>query len=1418
MFESTSVRDLLFCVLSLEYNLVDRKELMQAISHWMVDKRQSIAEILSTNEAMSEQHRRLIDNLIHKRLENGTESSGQTIDLMSLGDALRNELGEVGATLPHEPPNEGHSATPLNAFESTVAVTKSNSPSNDRLPSGDRYRIVRKFAEGGLGKVSLAMDLELDREVALKEIKPKFIDDPALRSRFTLEAEITGGLEHPGIVPVYGLGTRSDGQPFYAMRLIRGISLHDACASYHKAKPERNASENALEFRNLLSRFVSVCNAIEYAHSRGVIHRDLKPSNIMLGKYGETLVVDWGLAKSVIRGDQIGSAAEETVLRPRSANQASATEMGSVVGTPAFMSPEQASGDLSSVGPTSDVYSLGATLYFLLANRPPFRSQSVEDLLEKVKSGKLKPPHDLDSSIDSTLSSICIKAMSRRPLERYTSALSLAQDVEKYLADEPTSAHQDPVVVRARRWARKHPRVVASTAATLFVTMASLLVGSSIVAAKNDQLSDKNLELSVANNLAVEAQTTAEQNEAAARQQSQLALTTLTSVIRDIQGGLDDLPQSGEIRRRLLATSVDRLSDVATPFVDQALIDRNTMVALHEMGDLLLELGINDESAEFVSDRAQPITSERNSAIKLSELLHRKGYEIASQLLRVDPDNLEAQFDWSLSCEKLGETQLALGKVSDAFGLQEEARQIRIRLRDLEPNDDRYSQALISSHNKVGNLLIRSGNSKEARKAFEEALGLCDESVIGQPGNLDAKRDLAIIYQGLGSVELRLSALDLAHDHLEKARSVFEELASIEEDGVRSQRDLMSCLGFFGDVQWQRGSIKSATETFRQMLSVTEQLVKDDPKNEAWQSSLATSLKKLSQTLVQQGMLDEALELSRRSLLIERELAQADPRNSERQRGLAISLERLANVLSRSRKFEDAVKLLRESIEIRRRLANIDPTDTQAQRDLGVAFDNIGDIQLELNRPEQALESYQEGLRINRSMAESNPTNSVAMRGLSFACLNIGRVYLKLGQLDEATLYLEEATELRRSLSSAEPNDQKVKHDLAIALGDLGNLKASRALFEDALVFFRESREILLEEVEDHPTDTLAIDSLIICYTSIGDALQDSSKPKEALESYQLAVDVGENLLVQKPGDPRFLFHMVAVFDRIGRIQLSLSRTEEALEALEKNALYGGRLLELEPGNVNLLHSQFYTLLQLGMVAKSAGEFDEAIESLNQATEFGSQFVAQSPKNVAQSPKNVEAQNNLRIAFDQLGDLHRQRSNYGLAEIAFQRSCEVSTAMIALGIRVEQASQSLARSQQWLKTAQQFQLALGDWETLMALPPSKRAEMMDWRAVELIKQSRFDEAVEAADALCEIESASPDFLYNAACIYSIRASITDLEEDTSQKRKLLIEQALNALRRAVDSGWDNFELMRTDSDLAVLREHPEFLELFPKSR
>jgi serine/threonine protein kinase len=327
-----------------------------------------------------------------------------------------------------------------------------------------RFRKLREHASGNLGVVYIARDEELNREVALKEIKVKNADHLHSQAKFLLEAEVTGSLEHPGIVPVYGLGHHNDGRPFYAMRFIRGKSLLDAIKRFH-ADDSLKADPGArlLALQKLLRRFTDVCNAIAYAHSRGVLHRDLKPANVMVGKYGETLVVDWGLAKALGRsGGAPGTVADhddplpEVSLHPSTSDHLEATQAGSLVGTPAYMSPEQAGGRLDLLGPASDIYGLGATLYHLITGRPPLSGTTFGEVLSKIQAGEIPRPRAIAPWLDKALEAICLKAMALKPEDRYATPRALADDLDLWIAGEPVAAYPEPFIRRVKRWSRKH--------------------------------------------------------------------------------------------------------------------------------------------------------------------------------------------------------------------------------------------------------------------------------------------------------------------------------------------------------------------------------------------------------------------------------------------------------------------------------------------------------------------------------------------------------------------------------------------------------------------------------------------------------------------------------------------------------------------------------------------------------------------------------------------------------------------------------------------------------------------------------------------------------------------------------------------------------------------------------------------------
>lgn len=373
----------------------------------------------------------------------------------------------------------------------------------DATPTAPRYAVQKELGRGGWGSVYLARDRQIDRDVAIKQINAELAGKDTIQERFWHEAQVTGQLQHPGIVPVHELGVGADGAPFYVMKLLEGSTFRDAIRQSHA-----NESAAARGFSvELLERFIDVCHAVGYAHKQGVIHRDLKPANIMVGLFGETIVVDWGLAKRLRPTEPSAAPTNiEATLAPgtgggtpapsvsrgttrRSSGVGAATRHGLVLGTPAYMSPEQSRGEVDALTPATDIYALGVILYEVLTGENPFRSEDVETTLSRVRAGDYRPPRDVNSRAPAPLAAICQKAMAVKPEDRYEDAEQIVDDLHRFLSDEPVSCYAESRLAKAARWCRRRPAQTAgAVGAGSVLLVASLVFGAVIHQAHQAEL------------------------------------------------------------------------------------------------------------------------------------------------------------------------------------------------------------------------------------------------------------------------------------------------------------------------------------------------------------------------------------------------------------------------------------------------------------------------------------------------------------------------------------------------------------------------------------------------------------------------------------------------------------------------------------------------------------------------------------------------------------------------------------------------------------------------------------------------------------------------------------------------------------------------------------------------------------------
>lgn len=461
-------QNLLFGIFAVQLKKISPTQLVDEAGAWATDPAKDLPERLVASGALTEKDRNFIDRLVAEAIEayhgdahatlasvGGEEQVNQTFR----GSILLTKEGGVHRFMPEQ--------QVLGILDHESAFGLEESPG--------RYTHSSEYARGGMGRVLLVHDAYLGRDIALKELLPVFTpssgsDVPtpmrlsmSFMARFLQEARITGQLEHPAIVPVYEVGRRNDGALYYTMKLVRGKTMSAAIRA-----------EETLEGRlKLLPHFVDLCQAIAYAHSRGVIHRDIKPGNVMVGEFGETVVLDWGLAKAKDRQDVHADGMAET-LRAMSLggqDEITKTAYGQALGTPAYMPPEQARGRINEIDERSDVYSLGALLYELLTGKTPFTGATIDKMLKAAIEETPPLIESIAPGAPPELAAICRRAMQKEPKDRYQSARELADEIERFQSGALVQAHHYTFGQHLKRWAKKNKIFLATAAAALVILL-----------------------------------------------------------------------------------------------------------------------------------------------------------------------------------------------------------------------------------------------------------------------------------------------------------------------------------------------------------------------------------------------------------------------------------------------------------------------------------------------------------------------------------------------------------------------------------------------------------------------------------------------------------------------------------------------------------------------------------------------------------------------------------------------------------------------------------------------------------------------------------------------------------------------------------------------------------------------------------
>jgi serine/threonine protein kinase len=1023
-------------------------------------------------------------------------------------DATGTGASELGATLPtpvgRTVVSGSGSRGPLGGDTgpmsgSTAGAAPGASPSATGTMIG-RFALKGLHASGGLGEVFTARDTELNREVAVKRIKSRYADDAGSRRRFLTEAELTAKLDHPGVVPVFGLVNDVRGRPCYAMRFIRGETLKDEIDRYHgnrktedrgqktekadgddkpaEAKPAEAFTPacagvpRSVAFRHLLARFIATCQAVAYAHKKNIIHRDIKPANIMVGAFGETLVVDWGLAKSLDDGpdlDHVMKAAAEAGFR----NDPEATDLpshmttaGTAVGTPSYMAPEQATGELDKVGPRSDIYALGATLFVILTGKTPVSGKTTAEVLDSVRRGAYEPAAAVNPEAPKPLDAVCRKAMALRPEDRYATALDLAADVERWLSDEPVSCYRDPPLARLARWTRRHPARVAAAASLL---LAGVIGAAGVAWAVNegrkntkDALTkvteEEEKKTEALRKLGIEQQTTLRVNEKlkdqtaatenarveavgarnVARGRYEAAVAAYNVFVRDMDRKMADSPGQQKLRESLLNDSIKGLQGLLDSGGGPAAADRTLVAAYRQTGEVYQLLGKTGEAEEKF-----------DKAVKTARAVK----EAADRTPRTPvADKREADRDYARSLEKLAGAYLQAGKSKDALEKIEEALGYFAKLAE-EAGDVAAQKDRAGAKALRAKVLADLGRTGRAVTDCEEARDERDRLAAAAPGDLDRKRDLAESLDALAELQLRTARTKDALTSAEESLKVRTAIATTLPGRPAVRRELAAAYARLGDVHVARGRVAAAAKWYGDGLGVLTAIPAEErDQNVGVRADLALLHGRLANALLRTGDIDAAEASAEEGVKVAGALHAADPTFAKARRDLALARERYGDTLLAAGKTDAGIVEYTGSRALFGRLRDEDRESARAKYDLARAMERMGDGRMAKKDMTGAADMYAESLRERQDPGGRDTASAGAKRELAVSLYKLAEAYCGKGEPGRAEEIAASATEMFAQLAELDPESGQALRDTALAYGKWGQVLAAAGHTTGALI------------------------------------------------------------------------------------------------------------------------------------------------------------------------------------------------------------------------------------------------------------------------------------------------------------------------------------------------------------------------------
>jgi tetratricopeptide (TPR) repeat protein len=1071
------------------------------------------------------------------------------------------------------------------------------------------YEILGELGRGAMGVVYKARQVKLDRVVALKMILAGGHASADDLARFQREAEAVARLQHPNIVQIFEIGEQ-DGRPFVALEFVDGGTLQKQVNG--RPQPPRAAA-----------RLVeTLARAVQFAHERGIVHRDLKPGNILLSR-----IEDRGSRieeeKNRSSGDPRSSILDlrssmpkitDFGLAKRLDDESGQTASGDILGTPSYMAPEQAAGKAAAVGPAADVYALGAILYDLLAGRPPLRGESVLDTLQMVRSLDPVPPRHLQPKVPRDLETICLKCLRKESRQRYAGAGALADDLRRFLANEPIAAKAVGPLERGLKWCRRRPTAAALLGLCVLVVVA--LAGCGWAFARYEAW-----RADEANRLRHAADREREHAEHNFRE----ALLAVEEMLTRVgQERLAYQPRMEQVRRDLLLKALTFYERFLGERGDDPAVRRETARARQRVGDIQELLG-NPAAAEEA---------------------YRKAESLFVQLAADDPETMDYQRDLATCRNNFGNLLSHQGRLAEAQQVYGQALELRKDLADRGPDNAGYRyDCAVSYHNQAVLLQARS-QFPEAEQHYRQALAYL-APIAGDTEEPSYLLERCRCLNNLGGLLAALVRRDEAETAHGAARDGFERLTRKWPGNADYRQELASSYNHLGNL-WRDTRPVKAERSYRDALALRAGLAAEYPTIPAYRQELANTYNNLAICLQAGGKAAAADEAFRQALAVKEKLADDFPRVPEFRRECGSSYTNWAILLQQHNRLAEAESAYRRALGYQERLAREFTDQPAYQQERAATLHNLAALLVATN-PAEAVKVCRQALGVRRDLAGRFPGVPSYRHDLAGDALQFGSVLQATGQGAAAETAFREAADLLSKLAGESPGVPDYRHEWAVALGSLAKV-VETGHPQEAEQAWRTAVRLLGELADEVKTVPGYRQQRASCLNDLAVFLASAGRVREGEQSWKEAVAVQKGLAEQFPGEPVYREELARSHGNLGILFAALNRPGDAEEQFRSATALQEALVEKQPAVAA------YWQELLGSAANLASLLTATAPAGTKAEKAWRRLVALQEQRVAALPGVDDYERDLGQGLLALGEFLHKNDRPAAAEEAFTQA------------------------------------------------------------------------------------------------------------------------------------------------------------------